>query len=129
MMRRPSLRMATIAVVATCSLLVASLATVPRSAETDSSGSGPDRAAQGGGGADVGEAPFHPVVLTDSNKPQAKTLTHPNQLSLKAAESKVFNLKTLKSDVVKLERPENDNPGELDEDAPSGEDTDSLTDG
>ena len=57
MVRRPSLRVATIAVVAACSLLVATLANMPRSIATDYAGSDPDRASQGGG-ADVGEAPF-----------------------------------------------------------------------
>ena len=82
---------------------------------------GPQKAAEG---QPVGQADFHPVVLTDKNKPQPKVLTHPNELALVAAKSRVFNVKTLKSKVVKLERPEHEGPGSEDPDAMSGEDPD-----
>jgi len=124
MVRRPSLRLATLAVVAACSLLVAMLANMPRPSASGT-GSAPDRASQGGG-APVGQSPFHPVVLTQENKPKPQVLTHPTQLALHGAHSKVFNVKSLKSDVVKLERPENDTPGLHDPAAPVGDDFDAV---
>ncbi|HEY7025158.1 MAG TPA: Ig-like domain repeat protein [Candidatus Limnocylindrales bacterium] len=127
MIRRPSLRIATLAVLAGCALLVAALANTPGPTASDQTGTDPDRASQGGG-AELGDTPFHPIELTDQNRPRPEVLTHPNQLSLKAAESRVFDVKSLTSNVEKVERSENEGPGEVDLDAPSGSDVDADSD-
>src|SRR4051794_17519430 len=90
------------------------------------SNDGPSRATQGG--ADVRKVELRAVPLTDKNKPEPVVLTHPNQMALHKAASKVFNVKNIKSTVVKVERPEHDALGLEDEDAPQGEDPDAPPD-
>ncbi len=93
MFRLPSLRTTSVAVICFLILVVLAIphapATTPVAREN-----GPQKAAEG---QPVGQADFHAVVLTDKNKPQPKVLTHPNEMALVAAKSKVFNVKTLKS--------------------------------
>ena len=106
MARRPSLRVATFAVVAVCSALVVSLATAPPQPTTFTTNGNGQRAAHD---TPLGKITFHPVALTEANKPTPRTVTHPTELALRAATSKVFDVRSLKSTVVRFERPE---PGE-----------------
>jgi len=108
-------------------LLVTTLAMPPASSEpAPVSNDGPSRATQGG--ADVRKVELRAVPLTDKNKPKPVVLTHPNQMALHKAASKVFNVKNIKSTVVKVERPEHEAPGLEDEDASQGGDLDAPSD-
>ena len=106
MSRLPSLRTATVLVVALGMVGFAALAAQPPGPVRLDSDAGAQRAAQD---TPLGKIEFHPVALTDQNKPTPRTLSHPRELALTAAGSKVFDVRALKSTVIRLERPE---PGE-----------------
>jgi Bacterial Ig-like domain (group 3) len=113
-----SLRAATIAVVGLGALIAAGLAAQPTPLPLPLSvDNGRQEAVNG---AAPGKANVHAVAVDPHNKPKPTVATHPNVLHLQAAQSKVFDVRTLHGTVVKIERQEDDVPGLVDPDAPSG---------
>lgn len=103
MSRLRSVRTATAVVVALLTLVVVALSTIeaPLTPHVDRA-PGADRALQGG--AELRQAELKPGV--DNGKSKPVTLTNPKHVKLAAAKSAIFDVRNLKSHVVKTELPE-----------------------
>ena len=124
MSRLPSPRVLIVAVASLCIVaLIAVNALQGPTSETVLQGDGRQRAVDNTA---TTTGAIHPVVLTPNNKPQSTVATNPTELHLQLAHPKVFDARKLHGTVIRVERPEDGSPGEVDPAAPAGQNGDAA---